>query len=99
MLIIDYLSSNIIICICFFDLTHFRAEIQKYFRSIFGSNQNFEINWPLRGPLLLAAALYPVEFGCSGEAKKSWRSVLKQKDSQCIESLLLSTQKASLNDL
>ena len=46
MLISDYLSSNIIICILFVDLTHFRelrAEIQKYFCSIFGSNENFKI--------------------------------------------------------
>ena len=32
-----------------------RAEIQKYFRSFFGSNENFnfafEINWPLVAPL------------------------------------------------
>ena len=30
MLIIDYLSSNIIICILFFYLTHFRELGQKY---------------------------------------------------------------------
>ena len=36
MLISDYLSSDIIICIGFFDSTHFRelgAEMQKYFSS------------------------------------------------------------------
>jgi hypothetical protein len=29
----------------FYDLTHFkaRAEIEKYFRSVFGSNENFKI--------------------------------------------------------
>ena len=27
----------------FYDLTQARAEIQKYFRSIFGSNENFKI--------------------------------------------------------
>jgi hypothetical protein len=30
MLISDYLSSNIIICVLFFDLTHFRELGQKY---------------------------------------------------------------------
>ena len=41
MLISDYLSSNIMICILF--LIWPRAEIEKYFRSIFGSNENFKI--------------------------------------------------------
>ena len=44
MLISDYLSSNIKISILFlFDPSNrARAEIQKYFRSIFGSNENFK---------------------------------------------------------
>ena len=56
MLISDYLSSNIIICIVFFDLTYFRAVGQKY-TSIFvhflvqmkTSKSHSEINWPLIG--------------------------------------------------
>ena len=48
MLISDYLSSNIIIGICFFYLTHLaRAEIRgrntEIFWFIFGSNENFKI--------------------------------------------------------
>ena len=44
MLISDYLSSNIIICI-FFDLTHFRelGQKQKNIQIVFGSNENFKI--------------------------------------------------------
>ena len=54
MLINDYLSSNIIICICLFRFDPFkraRTEIQKYFRSFLVQmkNSNFasEIYWPL----------------------------------------------------
>ena len=55
MLIIDYVSSNMIICLCFFHLTHFRELGQKY-RNIFvlflvqmkTLNFAFEINWPLK---------------------------------------------------
>jgi hypothetical protein len=41
----DYLSSNRKICIFFvFDpFNRARAEIEKYFCSIFGSNENFKI--------------------------------------------------------
>ena len=42
----DYLSSNIIICILFFDSTHFNnlgLKIEPYFWLIFGSNENFKI--------------------------------------------------------
>jgi hypothetical protein len=42
MLISDYLSYNIMICILFFYLTHFRELEQKY-KNIFGSNENFKI--------------------------------------------------------
>ena len=44
MLISDYLSSNI--KFAFFYWTHIeepRTEVQKYFRSIFGSNDSFKI--------------------------------------------------------
>ena len=52
MLISDYLSSNVITCIYFFDLTHFReGRNTKTFFFVFGSNGNFkfasEIYWPL----------------------------------------------------
>ena len=46
MLISDYLSSsNILICTLFLiqPLLEARAEIQKYFRSFLGSNENFKI--------------------------------------------------------
>ena len=54
MLISDYLSSNIIICICFFwfdPIYKARAEIQKYFRLFLANMKTskfaFEIYWPL----------------------------------------------------
>ena len=54
MLISDYLSSNIIICILFFYLTHFRELGQKYkniFIQFFVQMKTpkfaFENNWPL----------------------------------------------------
>ena len=54
MLISDYVSSNIIICLCFYHLTHFRELWQKY-KIIFvwflvqmkTLNFAFEIYWPL----------------------------------------------------
>ena len=42
MLISDYLSSNITICICFFYLAHFR-ELGQIFLFAFGSSENFKI--------------------------------------------------------
>ena len=62
MLISDYLSSNTIICILFLIWPILKTYVgQKYFRSIFGSNENFKICfwdyltfrnqllWPRRG--------------------------------------------------
>ena len=45
MLISDYLSSNRLICILFFDLTHFKELGQKYKKKsfFFGSNENLKI--------------------------------------------------------
>ena len=41
MLISNYVSFNIISCLFLFDpVQRARAEIQKYFRSVFGSNEN-----------------------------------------------------------
>ena len=60
MLISNYVSFNIIICLCFFHLTHFRELGQKY-KNIFVRflvqmetlNFALEINWPLVMPLLV----------------------------------------------